>query len=323
MLQKPAAPPARLVENGVVTGFGMFGGAIGDVNLEELRPRGPLSPLRFKQWQHVAIVHPEVALTFAVVDVGYLKLGWAQAIDRASGQCVHHERKSPFLDVRIARSLFDEHTWLRSRGLRVELHNHLDAGCHRVEVEGQGVHAELTCLAEATPLVVCLPLGRGRAMYSHKVPLPVEGHVRVAGRDIALDPSVTTAIFDIHKAHYPHRTWWKWGTFAGTAGDLRIAVNLTSNVVPDPAFHENALWVDGELSVLPSPAWEMRDTDPWRAIGDGYRLEFTGDGERWENLDVGLIRSKFRQRYGRWSGEVAGHALDGAWGLAEDHHSAW
>lgn len=303
--------------------LGMFAGPVADVNLAELRPRGALSRLRLKQWQHLAIVHPEIALTFAVVDVGYLKLGWVQAIDRRAGVRVEHRVQAPWLDVGIARALFDERTWLRTAGVRIQIHNHLDAGVHRVRVRAPRLEADLTCLAEVAPLVVNLPLGRGRSMYSHKVPLPVRGRIRWAGHEVELDPSVTTGLFDIHKAHYPHHTWWRWGTFAGTTDDgRRIAVNLTRNVVTDARFHENCVWVDGKPQLLPAFRWEM-DVDPWRAVGQGIDLRFHGHGERWENLDVGLVRSRFRQRYGVWEGEVAGHRVKGAWGLAEDHHSRW
>jgi hypothetical protein len=317
-------PPPRLVEGGRVLTFGMFAGAVPDPNVQDHRPWGPASGLRLKQWQHLAVVHPEVALTFAVVDVGFLRLGWAQVIDRVSGERVQVERKSPWLDVHVARQLRDDRSWLRSRGLAIELHSHLDGGRHTAEVETDQVSARLSCHADAaTPLEVCLPVGRGRAMWSHKVPLPVAGSLSWGERRWTLDPSVTTCIFDIHKAHYPHRTWWRWGTFVGfDDGGRRIGVNLTRNVVEDPALHENVVWVDGAPALLEPPTFAV-DAEPWTARGPGVDLRFTGHGERVEALNAGLLVSRFRQRFGAWDGSVAGHAARGWWGLAEDHTSAW
>ena len=187
------------------------------------------------------------------------------------------------------------------------------------------VQADLACLMKATPLSVCLPVGRGRAMYSQKVPLPVEGTLQWGSRRIELAADQTTGIFDIHKAHYPHHTWWRWATLAGRddRGSL-VAINLTHNLVQDDAFHENALWIDGELSLLPKPAFDLAG-DAWTVeAGDGTALRFDGDGERREDLDLlGLLRSRFRQRYGRFSGTAAGRAISGAWGLMEDHDSRW
>ena len=318
------APPPRLVEDGRIVAFGMFAGAVPDPNLADHRPWGPASGLRLKRWQHLAVVHPEVALTFAVVDVGYLRLGWVQVIDRATGARFQVERKAPWLDVRVAPQLRDDRSWLRSRGLRVEIHSHLDAQRHAIELDAGSVSARLACHADAaTPLEVCLPVGRGRALWSHKVPLPVSGTLAWGDRRWTFDPAVTTGIFDIHQAHYPHRTWWKWGTFAGSDDrGRRIGVNLTRNVVEDPALHENAVWIDGALSLLPPPTFAV-DAEPWTATAEGVDLRFTGVGERWEALNAGLLVSRFRQRYGGWTGQVRGIAVRDAWGLAEDHTSAW
>lgn len=317
-------PPARIVEGGRVAAFGTFAGVIAHPDLESHRPWGPLSFLRLKRWHHLAVVHPEVGLTLALVDAGIQRLGWLQGIDRRTGRVVERARQSPLLDVRVGAALGDDRSWLRARGLRLEWHAHLDAGRHELTAEGDGVSARLVLHAgAATPLEVVLPVGRGRAMWSHKVPLPAEGEVTVGDRRVVLDPAHTTAILDLHKAHYPHHTFWRWGTFAEVDGrGRRLAVNLTHNLVDADGMHENAVWVDGALSLLARPDFRVQD-DPWSAAGDGYALAFRGDGERREDLNLGLVVSRFRQRFGRWTGTVAGREVADAWGLAEDHTSAW
>lgn len=317
------APPDRIVVGGCVAHLGMFAGSIAEPNVEDLQPYGRLARFRFKQWQHLAVIHPQLAVTLAVVDAGWTRLGWVQVIDRRDGTRVEHHRQSPLLDLHVARTLRNGDTWLRSRGLRIALHAQLDDALHEVTAIAPELDVELVCHATTTPLEVVLPLGRGRVMWSHKVPLPVSGRVRWRGETFELDRVHTTGIFDIHKAHYPHHTWWHWGTFAGR--DLqgrRVAANLTRNVVPDPAFHENALWVDGALSLLPPPTFELSQ-EPWRMRGPEVDLRFDGQGERREDLSVGPIRSRFRQRYGTFAGTVAGHELQEAFGLAEDHDSRW
>lgn len=315
-------PPTQLVEDGRIAAFGMFAGAIRDTDLGAFRLYGPLGRLRLKQWHHYAIVHPRFAVTFAIVDVGYLRLGWVQHVDRVTGTTVAHHRQAPWLDLHVAPSLFGGSSWLRAGALRIELHSDLDAGRHVACIDAPDLQLDVVCRATATPLEVVLPVGRGRAMWSHKVPLPVEGRVRGPGGELALDPADTTAILDLHKAHYPHHTWWRWGTFAGrdTLGRA-VAVNLTRNIVDDPSLHECALWVDGAMRLLAPPTFHL--DEPWTVRGPEVDLVFQGDGERREDLSVGPIASRFRQRFGRWRGTVAGHRIDEAWGLAEDHHSRW
>lgn len=318
-----AAPPDRVVHEGQVHTFGMFAGPIRDSDLSGFRLYGPLGRLRLKQWHHYAVIHPEVAVTFAVVDAGFLRIGWVQVIDRQTGERIEHHRQAPWLDVQVGRNLFDAPTWMRSADVRIELQSDLGQDRHVVCVDAPGIQLDLICRAEVTPLEVVLPVGRGRAMWSHKVPLPVEGRIRWPGGVAHLNPARDTAILDLHKAHYPHRTWWRWGTFVGRdAHGRRIGVNLTRNIVEDPAMHECALWVDGALSLLAPPTFDL-SAEPWTVRGPDVELVFEGEGERREDIDVGPIVSRFRQRYGRWRGVVGGHEIVDAWGLAEDHQSRW
>src|SRR5688572_6437275 len=97
-----SAPPDRIVSNRSVSAFGMFRGAIADPNIQDLPVYGPFGRLRLKQWQHLAVATPDLAITFAIVDAGYLRLGWIQLVDRKDGTRVEHARQSPWLELRLA-----------------------------------------------------------------------------------------------------------------------------------------------------------------------------------------------------------------------------
>jgi hypothetical protein len=330
--------PARVLDDGVPA-FGKYSGAFGDVDLAEAKLvgwPGRRSRWRFKQWEHWLVVHPEVALSLAVVDVAFTRLLWVQAIDRRTGERWEHRREGFLVSARIARALHDAHTRGEGGGLTIAIHNHLAIGEHRLHVraESRGIPAidvdlHAACGPTVAPLSVVLPVGRGRAMVSHKVPLPVRGTVRVGERRFDFDPAVCTAVLDVHKAHYPHRTFWTWATAVGRdAAGRRVAFNLTRNVVPDDAPNENATWVDGQLGDL-GPATFTTDADPWTAgTADGaVALTFAAQGERREDLNYGLIVSRFRQRFGVFTGTLR-HAgaeirLVDAFGLFEDHVARW
>lgn len=326
------APPRLLQPDGSLL-TGMWAGPLGDVDLLDAHPPGlpgPLARLRLKRWQHICVVHEDVALTFAVVDARFLKLGWVQVIDRATGERLEHHVQSPALDVRLARALHDDRCHLRSRKLRIELHNFLAGGRHHALIDAtqrgrDAVHADITLHADWTPLVVNLPLPDGATMYSHKVVLPVSGRIRVGERALDCDPASTFAIIDVHQAHYPRQTWWKWATFVGRSGDHAVGVNLTRNVVVGDELHENALWVDGELQPLSPARFDLPAEGPWTmGTADGsVDLRFEAQGERREDIRALVIESVFRQKFGRFSGRVLDHEIEGAFGLVEDHRSTW
>ncbi|MEZ4265903.1 MAG: DUF2804 domain-containing protein [Myxococcota bacterium] len=315
--------------------FGWFGGTAPT----------PARALRLKQWQHFCVISPGYLLTFAVVDAAYMKTGWVRLVDLTTGHAFERAIKGPpTLNAGVAADLWNGRTWLRATGLSVEVLNDLESGRHevRLRVAASGgepeIDAAFVCrhdLEAIDPLVVNLPLGRNRAMYSHKVPLPVGGRLRVGTREVELKPTDTIAVLDIHKAHYPRHTWWKWATFAGFDASGRIiGLNLTENVARQPErWTENAAWIDGRCHRLSRVTYEFDRRairDPWRITtrGGEVNLEFRPQGGRQERLEIGpLLRSNFDQLHGTFHGtvEAGGEtlAIDGMRGLCEDHDAIW
>lgn len=308
---------------------------------------------RLKEWQHVCVVSRDWLLTFAIVDTKFLRVAWLQGVDlRAAARTAtagtarfEHHRRSPLLDLRVGDALWDDKTHVHARGLRIDVHNHLDAGCHTLDLDvaaSRGLPAVKGSLvldhdlATVAPMVVSLPVGPGRTMYSHKVPLPVRGELQIGDETVVLDrASGAVALLDIHKAHYPRHTWWRWATCGGYDAEGRLlGLNLTRNVVEDDArYNENALWVDGRVTRLGPARFTLDRADPhppWIVgTADGAAaLAFTPLGGRREDLDVpGVLRSRFNQLYGRFDGTVetadAKIRIDGLVGLCEDHDSLW
>jgi hypothetical protein len=346
-----AEPPTALVDAGGRLTLGVFAGLCRRANLEEARLRWhglplprPLARLRLKQWQHFGLVLPDLFLGVAIVDAGYLRTSWCFVVDRASGRSFEHRRSGVLLELRVAPDLWRDHTFVHARGMAVDIDNSLQLGEHALALAIDGapgkpaVHGALRCLhdlAAIQPLSVVLPLGGvNQGMYSHKVALPLEGVLRIGDATHVADARSSFALLDIHRAHYPRHTWWRWATCAGqdAAGRL-LALNLTRNIALQPErYTENALWIDGAPHRLAPARFEhdrARPLGPWHlSTEDGaVELVFTPRGERSEELRLGLMRSVFHQLHGTFDGTVraAGQTLPCAsfFGLCEDHDSVW
>ena len=350
MITRTPAPDRLVDDDGQVT-YGVFDGPLRRIDLDCARihkRRLPLwrarSRFRLKEWQHFTLDLPGFFGTFAIVDSKFLKVSWFHGVERPGGEGFEHGRKGPLLKTRLARELFDDHTRVRARGYRIEVHNNLDAGEHRIVVdiarEGDrpAIRGELRCLhdrSRVTPMVVVLEVGPNRGMYSHKVPLPLVGDLQVGDRTFRASAKDSQAILDIHKAHYPRHTWWNWATCAGrdTEGRL-VGLNLTHNVARDEErLNENGLWIDGELHHLGPARFEFdkqRVLEPWRlTTTDGaVDVRFEPEGERCDDIDIGPIRSVFHQPLGRFNGTVTlpgGDVvtLEDLYGVCEDHDAKW
>ncbi len=348
MITPTPAPESPVDASGQVR-LGVHHGPFRRVNMDEaeLRKAGMRMPrrladLRLKEWHHQCVLLPELLLSFAVVDAKFLWTSWVHVAER-DGEHLEHARKGPTFDAGVARALWDDRSWLRARGYELAVDSALDRGEHRVTIDVAAtrdlpaVRADLRCLHDLDaiqPLVVVLPVGPNRGMYSHKVPLPVEGTITVGDRTYDADPATAVAILDVHKAHYPHRTFWNWATGAGRLADGRaVGFNLTRNVNREDArYNENAVWVDGRLHCLGPARFEFDRRDllaPWRlGTADGaVELTFVPHGERKEDTNLGVVRSSFHQPYGTFSGSVTAGGetlrIDDLWGVCEDHRAAW
>lgn len=350
MVRKKPAPTAVVDEEGRVR-YGVFDKPFDRVNLEDalIRRGGMTYPRRLvkwriKEWQHVWVVSDELFFGMAAVDAKYLKLGFAYAVDRASGGFSERSVDGVRVDASIPPALNDDKGHLRARGFSVDLHSHIDAGqlAFHLHAPGRGGHSRMSAdlrlrwdAARWQPLVAVLPFGRNRGLYTVKAILPVEGRVRVGARDYALSGETARAILDVHAAHYPYRTWWRWATFWGRDDQGReVGLNLTENVAVDQArTNECAFWLDGTLHRLGGARIEHPPGAPleeWKVgTHDGAaRFTFRPQGERQGRVQAGVVMSRFHQPYGRYEGEVdlpTGETIrvPEAWGVAEDHVTRW
>lgn len=317
--------------------YGVWGAAIPNPDLFHAKIPGiypAFRRLRYKAWQHYALITPHLYVSFAALDVGYLRSAWVQLAPLTGEGRRERKRATPWLPLSVSGSLEGGRTEVRLPDLKLEIQHAGPTQQIRLVAPKGPDFPEFSL--EATiqtdePLVVCLPLPNGSAMFSHKAPFSVRGSLTIEGVRHALNPGESTALLDWHQAYYPAHTWWKWATFAGfTENGRRLALNLTHNLALDEAtLTENALWLDGECSRLGPARFEVGSPgSPWRIrTEDGADLAFTPLGERRENTRVGPVRSLLRQPYGTFTGTLPGPSglirLGRAFGLCEDHDARW
>jgi len=339
-------PPERAVLDGKAQ-FGRYGQPFRDLNLIEADCGIPrlfgLRRLRLKQWVHIAVVHHEWYLSLALVDLGFLGTSWLHLFNRRTGQAFEHTRKLPPGRLRTPENVWDHSGQIDTRGYRVRAHDHLHQQVHRFEIDVKAKGPLLAVAGTVTlhevpartqPLVVLLPLGPNRPMFSHKSACPVSGALDIGGEKVEFAPDRHTGLLDYHKAFYPRNTFWRWATFAtiDSAGRL-LGVNLTHNVIKDDTrFNENCIWHGNRLTLLGAARFDIpKDRmQPWRIRSEDGRvdLELVPQGRRRESVNLGLVKSAYDQPYGLYSGtltdsEGVRHHVEKAFGLAEDHVSVW
>lgn len=131
-----------------------------------------------------------------------------------------------------------------------------------------------------------------------------------APRTISLDGG--TGGMDYTNGFLPRHTHWRWAYSTGRLSDGRLfGLNLVSDFsgIGDNSC-ENAVWLDGALVPLDPRVRVQYDPDdlhqPWtvRALDGSVDLRFEPLAVHDEGLNLGVLRSKFIQPTGHYTGHV-------------------
>ena len=101
---------------------------------------------------------------------------------------------------------------------------------------------------------------------------------------------------DESAGYHARRTAWRWSAGVGRSGDGRaVAWNLVDGVHDAPEASERTVWIDGEPhEVEPQPfAADLS------RVGD---LAFERWSAREHSMSLGLVRSRYVQPFGKFSG---------------------
>jgi uncharacterized protein DUF2804 len=186
-----------------------------------------------------------------------------------------------------------------------------------LEIDGPSLRASLE-LGEAEPIEVTCPSGRSWAWTRKSAGMPVAGTVEMPGRRLEIEGR---GIDDESAGYHRRHTSWRWSAGIGESVEGRnLAWNLVEGINDPPQGSERAVWVDGEPTE-PAPV-AFRGTDGVD-LGEGGSLDFDSESDHARDDNYLLIRSRYRHRFGSFSGTLGGLALASGLGVMEEHDALW
>jgi hypothetical protein len=247
--------------------------------------RDRLRPL--KCWRYVGVYGPELMLCLASARIGPARQAFWAVWDREAGRL--HERTS------IGRG-------------RVRL----EGGRARV-IGDRGVMIDLELEEGAGVESVC-PSRESYAWTRKQGGVPARGTVVIGGVARALEGR---AVIDDTAGYYERHTSWRWSAGVGESRDGRsLAWNLVEGVNDPPTGSERTVWIDGEPRELGPVSFASDLT----TVGG---LCFDAEATRESRQNLLLVRSKYRQPFGAFTGEVGGVELGHGYGVMEEHDVWW
>lgn len=332
----PPAPYQLAREDGTPA-YGLYSGYLSDAGFANLR--GAFAPsflqrrLTEKKWQYVWVATPEMMLSMAIVDTGYLASGFCAIFDRGSRRLLFDN--SPVLPSPLVEIAEHPADGMSARLFGPGLSARMERSGGRVAVSAKWGHASVELSLDTRQAPPCMTAiapvaGEGRFDCTQKTVLvPAEGEVRAANCRFPVQGAL--AGLDYTHGYLARETEWKWGFAGGRQGARRIAFNLSDGFLQGAG--ENVLWVDDEPRALGPVqfSWDpAAPLAPWKVrTGDGLLdLTFQPEGLRQQTVDLKLILSKYVQPFGSYSGTVTAPsgekiAIDQLPGVTEDHAARW
>jgi hypothetical protein len=259
-------------------------------------PPGPM-PLRRdgqtrKRWRYIGVFGEELMLCAARAEVGPLGQSFWVMWDREGR--VH-----------------SAHTSLRPGSREVTMDG------PRLEIDSPNLRASLR-LGQCLPIEAICPSGSGWGWTRKRAGVPIEGTVEVPGRRWEIS---ARGVDDESAGYHQRHTSWRWSAGVGRAEDgRRVAWNLVEGVNDPAANSERAIWIDGEPAE--PPPVRFRGIEGIEFAG-GPPLEFASESAHARDENFLLVGSRYRHRFGSFSGALAGVPLAAGLGVMEEHDATW
>jgi hypothetical protein len=323
--------PDDLVTKGKFN-FGTFRGQFKRVNpLEAERPLGmwlpkPLLDFRLKEWQAFQLGNSRWFMLAVMYNAKVSGLAQFIAYDKQRNKKYVFEKILPPWKIKVPPSIWDGSQRYQDKDCSMEFISALAKGRFYIDVcirdqkdlpdmEGhfEAIHDE----GLVSPIVVSIPVGRNRGVYSHKCLMPMQGSLSLGGEKVDFLRSESFALIDDHKGFYPYKLQYDWVTAAGYDDSRRLAgFNLTANQSIDAEkFNENCLWVDGKLYLLPPVKFDRPQgvEGDW-LIRDQYGmvdLSFKPVSMGKIDMDLLALRVKYFGPFGLFSGTIRDNSGNG------------
>jgi hypothetical protein len=240
-----------------------------------------------KAWRYVGVYGPELMLCLAEVRIGRARQSFWALWDRP-GDRLYQRTELGRGGVGLRRGAAE----VRHGALRVDVQ-----------------------LAEEPGIEAVCPAGQSFAWTRKQAPVPARVWLEIDGSRKTLD---SHAVIDDTAAYYPRHTHWRWSAGVGRSVEGQaLAWNLVEGVNDPPADSERTVWVEGQPREVPP----CHFADDLSAV-DGLDFQAEAGIDRRQNLVV--VRSRYRQPFGTFSGELPGAIrLAEGFGVMEEHDAWW
>ena len=295
----------------------------------------------YKQFQFVTINTGQYIIGAAIADIRYLGSGFLYVYDIANNTLLENNwLRPPTIGYHTTPSAHSGSATIGGE------HNNIGftikQGRWQLEINSPKVKASLSLNKSNTnkPLALCSPSGYNGWTYTEKHNgLTVNGELFIDQKPQVLSKAL--ASYDFSAGYMRRETSWRWASINGLIDNSIFGLNLAAGV-NETGVNENAYWLNGQRYYLPPVQFSFQRARAQQAANQSWfitsynsvssyprvDLEFTPVNSREEKLNLGYLKSNFRQYIGYYHGVITHHdgkiiPINKLIGLSEDHFARW
>jgi hypothetical protein len=336
----PQLAPANLIDAEGRALYGQFDGipeSLGVkqfVYFDEMDKRASWLKKHFdyKQFQFVSIITPRYIIGVAIAGIRYVGSSFCYLYDVEKNQLTEIKSLKPFsMGYKMAPSPKFGSTNISFSKNRIEFTMH--DGQWQLSIDSADIQAELSLTPPelSLPMSMCTPTGYSGWTYTQKHnALSVHGKLII--KDEPQPLHLALASYDFSAGFMRRETSWRWASINAHLPQGTLGLNLAAGV-NETGNSENVMWINGERHFLGPANFEFNrriSPDYWKinTLDGRVNLTFRALNCRKEKINLGFLKSNFRQNIGYFNGDIIDangvrYHLSNHLGLTEDHFAKW
>ncbi|WP_076541253.1 DUF2804 domain-containing protein [Shewanella sp. UCD-KL21] len=332
--------PESLINNDGQPIYGHFDGIVADLGVKQFSYFNDMDKLNssfakyvdFKQFQFINITTPRYIIGVAIADIRYVGSSFCYLYDIEKNRLTQTQTLKPLaLGMSLSQSPKNGQSRIKHRQSQIEFI--IKDGVWQLNIAADNIQAELTLTAPmlSLPMSLCTPTGYSGWTYTQKHNgLKVSGCLTVNDEPQPLNQAL--AGYDFSAGYMRRETSWRWASINTQVESGVLGLNLAAGV-NETGDTENVLWINGERHLMPAVRFDFNrqlSDDNWYITGGDNQIDlsFRALKCRSEKINLGFLKSNFRQYIGYFSGQITDnngrvHQLQNQLGLTEDHFAKW
>jgi hypothetical protein len=218
--------------------------------------------IRIKEWESFSVQDERFFLTAYLGNLKLYQVVQVILYDKEAGIKYSFRRIIPGNTWKLPRNLSNASVECRNSRFFFRIHPWLIADTVKLDfdVAATKKHPAITAhlsykmgSRDVTPIAVSLNFTDSRSMYAFKALAAVSGDIVLGGRHASLDPARSIGFFRDYKGFFPYGMSEFLCSAMGFDQDgRRYGFHIVENLAKDARKNnENALWVNGKLTLLP------------------------------------------------------------------------